>query len=156
MSGSSKPPPIPPQPMDYDTGAAGHVGSMPYYPLPPARRIFSAGRFIMTTLVMLMLLGIFLVVMPRLEAAYKDFGAELPLVTTVMLSIGRLMNTPGGWFFGVLIAASTGVLVATLPIRGRALRLILVLSLGLIVLSVALAVFMPLVTMMQSISGGKR
>ena len=155
MSNPHTPPPIPPRPLDYgDERSRPSVGTVPYFPALPRQPIFSVARFIVTTLAMLILLGIFLVVMPRLETVYKDFGTKLPAVTVVMLSIGRLMNTPGGWFFGLLIAVSTGVLVAVLPLRGRGLRLLLVLLLALIVVALALAVLLPLVNLMESISGG--
>lgn len=148
-SNQPPPPPLPPEMLDY-RAAGGVPGAY-----PPRRAVFSVGSFIATTAVMLVLLGIFWFVMPQLENAFKDFGVKLPAVTAALLHVSRLLHTPGGLVFGVMIAGSIGVLVAVLPFRGRGLRLLLTLILGVIVLVVALAVLLPLMGLMQSMSGGK-
>jgi type II secretory pathway component PulF len=120
----------------------------------PRRRrgVFSTASFVTTSAAMLLVLTIFLFVIPQFEKAVLEAGAELPAFTMAMFKISGLLRTTGGWVFGVLIALSLGAFVAVLPIRGKALRLMLTLVMGLIVAAFALAIFMPMMQMVQSIS----
>ena len=146
--GPSNPPPIPPQPLDYGgvrTVAGGFRSS-------PATKLFSLAAFLMTSAVMLILLAIFIFVVPRLETGYADFGTNLPLITRLVLGVGRLMQTPIGWVSGVIVVFGVAGTVALLPLRGRWLRLILLLLLALVIIGLALAVLLPILNLMESIS----
>ncbi|MEA2734149.1 MAG: hypothetical protein QOE14_600, partial [Humisphaera sp.] len=77
-------------------------------------------------------------------------------ITVFMLRIARLMNTVAGWVLGALFAVGVGAIAAVIPIRGRAFRVLLLLILGLLVLGIALSVLLPLVSLMDSISAGKK
>jgi type II secretory pathway component PulF len=147
MAMNDRPPPLPPQPQSLNYGGNALAGAAFV-----GRRRFSALRFVMTSAVMLVLLGILVFVMPRLERNYRDLGTELPAVTVVMLGIARAMSTPAGWIVGLLVTFGLAVLVGLLPLGVRGIRLLLVLILGLIVVAVALAVLLPIVNLMDSIT----
>src|SRR5687768_4258232 len=156
------PPPLPGHPLDYRDsrlaqGSVGGGGGANIGPLAyaPPRRLFSVLRFTISIIVMLILAGIFMLVVPRLESVYMDFGVKLPAVTMIVLDVSRFLRTPLGWFFATLIAAVVGVFFAVLPVGGRWLRLLMVTMLALIVLGLALAVLLPFVNLMESLSGGR-
>jgi len=154
MSNPPVPPPLPQQPLDY-RGSGGDVGG----PVPARTRqdsIFSLIRFIAAMAVMLILLAIFLIVIPRLESVYADFGTKLPWITQLVLDVSRFLQTPLGWVVAAVIAGIVALTVAVLPIPRRWLRLLVTLVLALIVISLALAVLLPIMNLMDSISSGKR
>ena len=152
MSNVPNPPPLPSQPLDYSG------------PVPPgvvaaaavAREvaIFSIIRFIASMAVMLILVVIFVFVVPRLETVYQDFGTKLPWITMLVLDIGRFLHTPLGWVTALLVAGVISVVIAVLPIRGRWLRLLILLVLAGVVIGLALAVMLPIMNLMESLSGG--
>jgi len=101
---------------------------------------------------MFVLLAIFVFVVPRLTTVYTDFGTPLPLVTTLMIAVGRFMQTPLGWLCGVVVAFGVAAVASFAPIRGRWLRLALVVLFALLILGLALAVLLPMLNLMESIS----
>ena len=142
------PPPLPPQPLEYrgDRGPS----------LIGARRspsIFSIVRFVIAIGMMAILAAVLLLVIPRIETVYADFGVKLPMVTAIILDASRFLRTPIGWAFGILIAGVVGVVFAVLPIKGRWLRLLVMTILALLVIALALALFMPMISLIESISG---
>ena len=141
------PPPLPTQPLNYDAGDrfAGHR-------VPPPPSVFSVLRFVATLIVLAIVAVIFLGVIPRLETVYADFGTKLPAVTVAVLNISRFLRTPTGWVFGTLVAGVIAVTFAVLPVRGRWLRLIVIVLLAVLVLGLALAVLMPIMNLIESIS----
>ena len=152
------PPPLPPhqaQPLDYRGGYGPGVD-----PAALAQRrsnaIFSIVRFICAMAVMLILLLIFLTVIPRLESVYNDFGTKLPLVTQIVLDISRFLQTPLGWVTAAVIACIVGVVVAVLPIPRRWLRLLVLLVMAMIVITLGLAVLLPMINLIDNISAGKK
>ena len=151
-------PPIPPpQPLDYREGGAGNVGGPAAIPVAGYRRpvsIFSVVRFIAAIAVMVILLVIFLAIIPQLETVYADFGTKLPWITMLVLDISRFLRTPLGWVAAFIITGIVAVTVSVLPIPRRWLRLLVVLLLGLIVIALALALFLPIVNLMDSITSG--
>jgi len=147
-------PPQPPQPLDYHGDRSG------FDPSARAQRrgnaIFSIARFVAAMVVMLIILGIFLAVIPRLERVYADFGTKLPLITQLVLDISRFVRTPIGWVVAAVIACIVAVVVAVLPIPRRWLRLLVIFIMALVVITLALAVLLPIVNLMDNISAGKK
>ena len=147
---TTAPPPLPPQPLQYrgDPGPSFAAGAQRRTP-----SIFSLARFVVAVGVVAILAIILLLVIPRFEVIYKDFGVKLPMVTVIILDTSRFLRTPIGWAFGILIAGVVGVVFAVLPIKGRWLRLLVVTVLALLVIARALALFMPMISLIDSISG---
>jgi type II secretory pathway component PulF len=147
-------PPHPPQPLDYrgdrvamDPGAnAQRRGNA----------IFSIVRFVAAMVVMLIILGIFLTVVPRLERVYADFGTRLPLITQLVLDISRFLQTPLGWVVAAVITCIIAVVVAVLPIPRRWLRLLVIFIMALVIITLALAVLLPMINLMDNSSAGKK
>ena len=147
-------PPPPPQPLDYHGDRSGlgraALGQR------RSNAIFSIARFVAAMVVMLIVLAIFLTVIPRLERVYADFGTRLPLITQLVLDISRFVRTPLGWVVAAVIACIVAVVVAVLPIPRRWLRLLVIFIMALVVITLALAVLLPMIDLMDNISGGKR
>ena len=157
MTRSPVPPPFPPrqpEPLNY------HGSSRGFDPAALAQRrsnaIFSLVRFILAMAVMLIVLLIFLTVIPRFERVYADFGTKLPLITQLVLDISRFLQTPLGWVVAAVIACIVAVVVAVLPIPRRWLRLLVIFIMALVVITLALAVFLPMINLMDNISAGKK
>jgi type II secretory pathway component PulF len=156
MTQSPIPPPFPPppqpQPLDYRGDRSGG-----FDPAAIAQRrsnaIFSIARFVAAMIVMLIVLGIFLTVIPRLERVYADFGTKLPLITQLVLDISRFLRTPLGWVVAGVITCIVAVVFAVLPIPRRWLRLLVIFIMALFVITLALAVFLPMIDLMDNISG---
>jgi hypothetical protein len=152
------PPPLPPhhaQALDYRGPYEGGVDTRELGQRR-ANAIFSLVRFILAIAVMLFVLLIFLTVIPRFERTFADFGIKLPLITQIVLDISRFLQTPLGWVAAAVIACIVGVTVAVLPIPRRWLRLLVILLLAMVVISLALAVFLPMIQLIDNISAGKK
>jgi type II secretory pathway component PulF len=147
------PPPLPQRPLNYSGPVAPSVGVAP---ASYAQRVavFSIIRFIASLAVMLILVVIFLFVVPRLEVVYADFGTKLPWITQLVLDVSRFLRTPLGWVAAAVIAGIVALTTAFLPISGRWLRLLILLVLALVVIGLALAVLLPIVNLMESITSG--
>jgi type II secretory pathway component PulF len=155
MTNAPVPPPIPPQPLDY-RGDPGSPGFGPSASAARAASIFSLARFIAGIAVMAILLVIFLLIIPRLETVYNDFGTKLPWITQLVLDISRFLHTPLGWVAAAVITCIVAVTLAVLPIPRRWLRLLITLIMALIVILLALAVLLPMINLMDAISNGKK
>ena len=152
------PPAMPPQqaqPLDYRGGYGTGLGGTTLAQRR-SNAIFSIVRFILAMAVMLFLVLIFLTVIPRLERVYADFGTRLPLITQIVLNISRFLQTPLGWVVATVIACIVGVVVAVLPIPRRWLRLLVIFLLAVVIIMLALAVLLPMINLMDSISAGKK
>jgi len=159
MSNPPTPPPLPPQPLEYGGGPGSGASAIPVAAAAAARgaSIFSIIRFIAASAVMGILLIIFLLIIPRLETAYADFGTKLPWITQLVLDVSRFLRTPLGWVAAAFVTFVVALMIAVLPIRGRWLRLLILFVLALITIGLGLAVLLPIVNLMENItSGGKR
>jgi len=164
MTDARIPPPLPPQPLDYRGRPGERIVAKPGFDLPPAQSssaqraasIFSLVRLITTISVLAIMLIVFFLVIPRLETVYADFGTKLPWITQLVLDVSRFLHTPLGWVVAFAIAGIIAVTMAVLPIPRRWLRLLVVVMLALITISLALAVLLPIVNLMDSISSGKK
>jgi type II secretory pathway component PulF len=129
---------LPNHPLDYDSS-------------PPQRgRRFSPAAFLWMLMVMLLITIILTLILPRVETIYKDFGVKLPAVTIAVLSAGHSIGGVASWIVAIPLSVLAAYVVATLPIRGRRLQLILTLFLGVIACLIALALFLPMISLMQN------
>ena len=157
MTNAPLPPPLPPppQPLDYrgDPGSPGFGKSASGARAAP---IFSLARLIAALTVMAILLAIFLLIIPRIERVYADFGTKLPWVTQLVLDISRFLQAPLGWVTAAVVTCIVAVAMSALPIPRRWLRLMVTLIMAIIVILLALAVLLPMIDLMDNIAGGKR
>ena len=143
------PPPLPVPPddprLEYRTYTPGPARS----PVDVATLIFCA-----LTAVLLTVAPLFVV--PRFEDIFRDFGTKLPAVTVALLRLSRALA--GGLVVVVWVLAAVPVVVSIpLGLTGRRmLRLVTFLLLAGAVLWVVLALFMPYVTLIQTVSGGAK
>ena len=144
-----RPPPLPPQPLNYGRGG-GHVGRG----APSRHALFSLMRFFWTLGVLSVLLMIFVVVVPRFETIFADFGVKLPGVTRLVLDVGRFLQTPIGWIVGLMAVCGAAAIVALVPVSGRLVRPLMTVVLGLLVVGLGLAMLMPMLKLIESIAGG--
>ena len=152
MTSAPDPPPLPSQPLSYSGPVPPGVAAAAAVAREVA--VFSIIRFIASLAVMLILVVIFIFVIPRLETVYQDFGTKLPWITMLVLDVGRFLQTPLGWVAALFVAGIVSVMIAVLPIRGRWLRLLVLLMLASVIIALALAVLLPIINLMDSISGG--
>ena len=158
MSNAPIPPPLPPEPQSLNYGDPRRAGPGPRgggvggAPIDRRQSIFSLIRFVAAIAVMSVLMMIFLLVIPRLERVYADFGTKLPWITQLVLDVSRFLQTPLGWVVAAFIAGVVALVVGVLPIPRRWLRLLVVLFLAAIVIALGMAVLLPILNMMESLT----
>jgi type II secretory pathway component PulF len=132
--------------------------------MPIARIVFFYVLYFFFTLIPFSLVTIFFLgVLPRFKEVFKDFKTALPALTEMLLSFGDWFNS-GLWLPFLLLALLLPLLPAWLTARSRDrgnrfmwafLCFNLMFLFSLIVLSLAvLALFLPLIKLVQSVSGG--
>ena len=102
------------------------------------------------------------VMVPRFEEIFRDFGTKLPTPTVVLLNASRFFGMDYGWVLFWVIAAVVPVLVARIrpwPPRHRGLGLTVsvIVSgvlIGLTLLAVYVALMLPMVSLIQTVSSG--
>jgi len=102
------------------------------------------------------------VMVPRFEEIFRDFGTKLPTPTVVLLNASRFFGMDYGWVLFWVIAAVVPVVVARSrpwPPRHRGLGLTVsvIVSgvlIGLTLLAVYVALMLPMVSLIQTVSGG--
>lgn len=149
----SNPPPLPPpSPLDY------HV---PRRPDHAAIRYF-AGQAAIWTLVAVVLTVLAFFAIPRFEQVFKDFKVSLPLATVLVYKFFGWLRMGGILVFWVLPVAIPFILSRIIPAdesgrpTGRAmalLRTVTFLSLLLCVILGLYAVFGPMLTLIDAVSG---
>ena len=118
---------------------------------------FSLGMALPVALFVGVLSIILIFVIPRFETIFKDFGTRLPLVTTVVLNFALWFRSAYyAWPIVICLPLLAGLFAPKSSGAQRWLRLLLVLVFGGIVLLVAAALFLPLLSLIDNMSGGKR
>jgi len=118
---------------------------------------FSLGIALRVALFVGVLCIILVLVIPRLENVFKDFGTQLPFATVAVLNLSR-------WFRSAYllwpIVLSLPVLAGLFAPRSKSgqrwIRLLMTVCFAGIVLLVALAVLMPMMSLVETISNPKR
>jgi hypothetical protein len=101
-------------------------------------------------------------VAPRLEAVFRDFGTKLPGVSIGVLRFARFCNRGGLPVVWVLLLAPAFLVPLLRPwppedprVRhSRLARTVVILLLSIFTAWVALGLFMPYVSLVESVSGG--
>lgn len=137
-------------PSETDLGYESRASAEPPV-LSPRRRVIP-GAFLATAGAMLLLTGVVTLILPRVETVYSDLGVTLPPITRVVLSSAHSINGVAAWVIAIPLSLFTGYVFATLPFGGRALRLVLTLLFAAAILAVALAVFLPLLSLTERLA----
>lgn len=103
-----------------------------------------------------------LVTVPRFEEIFRDFGTRLPTPTVLLLNASRFFGMDYGWVIFWVIAAVVPVAVARIrpwPPRHRGLGatvsvIVMGMLLGLTLIAVYAALMLPMVSLIQQVSGG--
>jgi hypothetical protein len=123
-------------------------------PIPPERRSpVDIGTIVVCLLIASVLTFTPIFLVPRFEAIFRDFGMKLPLTTATFLQFSRAAN--GGLLPLIWLLAAVPVAVS-IPLNRlgrRILRAFLYLVLVAILIWIALALFLPYVTLVNSVSG---
>ena len=101
---------------------------------------------------MLLLTAVVTLILPRVERVYNDLDVTLPPMTRAVLAAGRSINGVAAWVVAIPLSLFTAYVVATLPIGGRPLRLVLTLLFAAAILAVALALFLPLLSLTERLT----
>ena len=149
----TQPPPIPPRALDYggpDPQSPGRSADDWIWAFLPPFLSFGA------------VIGVFTLAMvfviPRFEQIFKDFRLDLPGPTKLLLAVSRWFTNDYGWAFSVAACTALAVGLAFLDERARRRRrwlyplLALLLFIGAVVF-VILALFLPMISLMDGISG---
>jgi hypothetical protein len=166
----SKPPPLPPTATHPSTARV----DVPAELLPDVRRLIDDAREprpwfdlplgIGLGMFASLLTAVFTVIVPRYEAIFRDFGVRLPTPTVVLLKLSRFVSETYAWVLCWVVAAVVPVVVARVrpwPPRHRGLGLtigvtVTVILLGVTALAVYWALQLPMVDLIQSVSGPNR
>ena len=123
-------------------------------PLPPERRSpVDVGTIVVCLLIALVLTVTPIFLVPRFEDIFRDFGMKLPLVTVSFLQFSRAANRGLLPLIGLLAAVPVAV---SIPLNRLGRRTFLYLVLVAILVWIALALFMPYVTLVNTVSGAKK
>ncbi len=109
---------------------------------------------------------IVILIVPRFEMVFKDFNTELPWITKLVLRISRWAANEYGWVvvFPLIVAAVLpGVLLDLHSTTGTGARIyrrvmvrLLLLAMLILVGIVIFACFMPMISLVESMSGSAR
>ena len=125
-------------------------------PLPPERRSpVAVGTIVVCLLIALVLTVTPIFLVPRFEDIFRDFGMKLPLVTVSFLQFSRAANRGLLPLIWLLAAVPVAVSIPLDRLGRRILRAFLYLVLVAILVWIALALFMPYVTLVNTVSGAK-
>lgn len=148
--------PTPPLPLNYATPVArGRVLAWPCHLL--------LGAVVSVSLVVL---AVSLLIVPRFAAIFKDFKTDLPMVTKLVLSFCWWLGPGWGWCAALLLAmavVAVGVAIDVIAsevsrVRRYTVTMTIVLLLADVVWAVVaiVAMFAPMLSLMDSVSGSKR
>jgi type II secretory pathway component PulF len=160
MSQPNKPDPLPYRPPPYASNYLEGLSPLSYSaPLISLRLMFPMWMFGTAAL------GFLVFVLPQFERIFKDFKTELPGITKVLLAFGRWVGNDYGWVMMLPIVVGVPFAVGWLLSLGgtnaedykwrrRWASLLSVIVMGLIALLIILALFAPMISLIQSVSGG--
>jgi type IV pilus assembly protein PilC len=118
---------------------------------------FSLGMALPVALFVGVLCIILLFVIPRLENVFKDFGTNLPLPTMFVLGVSRWFRSAYMmWGLALCLPIAAGLFAPQSKSARRWMRLLIMLCFAGVVILMALAVLMPMMTMVETISNPKR
>jgi hypothetical protein len=135
-----------PDPLDYQ----------PHMP-PAARSWVDVGTMFLCLLMATVFTLTLLLIVPRLEDVFRDFGLQLPLLTALLLRLSRTVAAQPGWLFVIWMIAAVPVAIS-IPlgrVGRRILRGVLYLALAALVAGLALALLTPYLSLINSVSGKK-
>ena len=138
-------PPIAPPPLNYAQATPG-------WPRP---RRFSVAVLVTTAVPAWLLAAAMLFVVPEFEEMFRNFKLELPQSTQLVLSLSHIIAKEWGWVPLVLFPFGLAIAFPVLPLRGRWIRLIIVLTTMLIVLLMVMALMSPMIALIDGLSSGK-
>ena len=153
---ATSPPPLPPRQLDYgrpDPASPGPDRSDWAWAFLPPFLSFGAAIGVITLAMVF--------VIPRFEQIFKDFKMDLPGPTKLLLAISRWFTNNYGW--AVSAVACTALAVGLAFLDGRARRrgrwfypLLAALVFVGVVVFVVIALFLPMITLVEGISGTKK
>ena len=166
----ANPPPLPPRngPSTLGTVAV----DVPFELVPDVQRLIADARRprpwfdvplgIGLGLFAVVLTYLMTVMIPRFEELFRDFGVKLPTATILLLRASRFFGPTGGWMIFWIPAIVVPIAVARArpwPPRHRGLGLtvtvvVTLLLIGLTVLAVYVALQLPMLKLIQAVSGG--
>lgn len=138
--------------MEHPTEADPPPRPLEYAPQPAPGRRFSRSIFIAAAAVCWGFLALFALVVPRFKQIYVDMHVRLAAPSQVMLDLSDLVLKGFGWAFLVVLPLVLAVLLRNFSIRGRWARLIFIVFYFTVVLLSILALFMPMISLIQGIS----
>jgi type II secretory pathway component PulF len=145
--------PVPPLPIDYRSAGSGGPIAGPWVLALVLTIVFDS-----------LVTALAFIVVPRFEQIFKDMKTDLPSITIVVLTISRWLSHSGGIVLVWIVSAIVPLLIAltwhpaTDKARWRQRRWIyrlFVLAVGCLVMVIVLALFAPLISMINSINGPK-
>ena len=155
---SQDPPPLPEPVATAHPAAQAPLPTLEYRPQPrgPAMGV---GQYLLHFTAAAIVVGIVLFALlwvARMKQVFVDFGVKLPLSTQFMLDVSDASRACYGWVLLAAVPFGVPFLLARLrPAARRWVAVFAFLLTALLVLFVILAVFEPMVTLMEAISGRK-
>jgi len=136
----------------------------------PRRPVFSVAAFLASAAVVAVLLLDLLVIVPRFEEIFRDFGTKLPAITQLLLDVSRVLADSGRWVVLAMMPLAIGFLAPLLgPVRiaddsptrdrpprrrHRSMTLVLMSIALCVILAVTIvALALPMLSLINAVSG---
>jgi type IV pilus assembly protein PilC len=140
--------------------------ALPYASPAPSAVRFSLSAFISTGILLAVIFFTLVFVVPRFEAIFKDFGTQMPALTIYLLDASRFAVR--FWWLCLTVAIAIPIVcgfIIGLVARGgdanpstrfgRRLSIVgvVLLLLGLYLVLLVIALFLPMINLIQAVSG---
>jgi len=130
------------------------------YQAPARQRVFSLRAFLAAAIIQAVLFALLGLIVPRFEPIFQSFGVRLPALTQLLLELSRwfrdvgwIIILPLPFVIGFGVGLLTQAPAADAPRRNWRLASIVILIVGVIVIVTVVALFLPMITLIQAVSG---
>lgn len=132
-------------------------------PAQDHRRVFSMTAFLVAAIIHFVVVTDLAILVPRFEPIFESFEVKLPLFTGVLLAVSRWFRDIG-WIILLPMPLVIGFAVGMLtkarppgaPSRKARLAAIVILVVGAIVMITAIALFLPMISLIQGVSSPRK
>ena len=118
----------------------------------PRGRLFSWSVFVTSAALCWGLIAFCVLVVPRFKQIYQSFHLQLSAASQLLLSLSDLVAANFGWAFLLLLPFALAMILRRLTLNGRWLRLVILLFFFALVIGSILALFMPMISLIEGIS----
>lgn len=123
-----------------------------YAGAPPRGPRFSSSVFLTTAVFCWGFIAFCGLVVPRFKQIYISSHLQLPAASQMLLAVSDIVDAEFGWAFLLLLPFALAIILRQVTVRGRWARLAIVLCFFTLTIGSILALFMPMITLIEGIS----